>query len=98
MYLGGEQHAEVECYSASDTEIYKEVFGREFNYSKRPVLIHVGGTLIAASLQGEPHGEDIVAHNGMSGHACLYFEGSLSHVGSLPDTEHLKQVYIAAGR
>jgi len=98
MYLGGEQHAEVECVASSDTAIYKEVFGGEFNYSKRPVLINVGGTLIAASMQGEPHGDDIVAHNGMNGHSCLYFEGSLSHVGSLPDTEHLKQVYVAAGR
>lgn len=98
VYLGGEKHAEVECATDADTEVYKEVFGGEFNYSKRPVLINAGGTLIAASMQGEPHGDDSVAYNGMNGHSCLYFEGSLSHVGALPDTEHLKQVYVAAGR
>lgn len=98
VYLGGENHAEVECETAADTAVYKEVFGGEFNYSKRPVLLSANGMLIAASMQGQPHGEDSVSRNEMSGHSCLFFEGSLSHVGSLPDTEHLKQVYIAAGR
>lgn len=98
IYTGGKNHAEVECATAADTAVYKEVFGGEFNYSKRPVLIQVNGTMIAASMQGQPHGDDSVSRNDMSGHSCLFFEGSLSHVGSLPDTEHLKQVYIAAGR
>ena len=98
VYTGGEMHAEVECASPMDTAVYKELFGGEFNYSKRPVLIQLSGTLIAASLQGEPHGEDTVTANDMAGHACLFFDGSLSHVGSLPDTEHIRQVYIAAGR
>ena len=98
VYLGGANHAEVESASAADTATYKEVFGGEFNYSKRPVLLSIDGIQIAASLHGEPHGEDSISRNEMSGHSCLFFEGSLSHVGSLPDTEHLKQVYVAAGR
>ena len=75
-----------------------EAFGGEFNYSKRPVVIAVGGRLIAASLQGFPHGEDTVAANEMAGHACMFFDGSLSHVGQLPDVEHATQVNKAAGR
>jgi len=97
-YAGGDQHAEMECTDANDTAAMKTVFGGVFNYSKRPMLITVGGRLIACSLQGAPHGEDSVARNDMTGHACLYFDGSKSHVGSLPDVEHISNVYTAAGR
>lgn len=97
-FTGGENHAEVECASAEDTAAYKETFGGEFNYSKRPVVVDIGGRLVAASLQGYPHGEDSVSSNDMAGHACLFFSGSLSHVGGFPDVEHQTQVYKAAGR
>jgi hypothetical protein len=98
IYTGGEKHAEMECASAEDTAVYKEIFGGVFSFFKRPTLIMCDGRYIAASLQGQPHGSDTVASNGMTGHACLFFEGSTSHVGSLPDVEHLNQIYKAAGR
>ncbi|MDO4568643.1 MAG: peptidoglycan-binding domain-containing protein [Clostridia bacterium] len=98
VFTGGENHAEMECATADDTAIYESLFGGEFNYSKRPVCLRVGARIIAASLQGEPHGAETLANNGHAGHACLYFEGSSSHVGSLPDIEHAAQVYRAAGR
>lgn len=98
QFIGGAEHAEVECATSQDTDTYKALFGGAFNYSKRPVLVSVGGVSVAASLQGQPHGEDTVANNGMSGHACLFFDGSRSHVGSLPDAEHARQIAIAAGR
>lgn len=97
-FCGGEMHAEVECANTVDTATFKEAFGGEFNYSKRPVVINIGGRLVAASLQGFPHGEDSVAANEMSGHVCMFFSGSLSHVGQLPDVEHATQVNKAAGR
>lgn len=96
-YTGGENHAEMECPTVEDTSTFKDVFGDEFNYSKRPVIIALDGQTIAASLQGEPHGVDTVAANNMAGHCCLYFEGSTSHVGSLPDMEHINTVFKAAG-
>ncbi len=98
VYTGGEGHAEVECRTAADTAVYLETFGGEFNYSKRPVIVAIGSSNVAASLQGQPHGEDTVAANEMDGHACLYFSSSTSHVASLPDVEHQAQVYKAAGR
>lgn len=97
IYTGGEQHAEVECASANDTTVYREAFGAEFNYSKRPMLVTVNGEFIACSLQGQPHGEDIVERNEMDGHACLFFHESKSHVGGLSDTEHTNNIYTAAG-
>ncbi len=95
---GGDNHAEVECASAEDTYLFFTTFGGAFNYSKRPVVVELGGRLIAASLQGYPHGEDQITNNDMPGHACLFFNGSLSHVGGFPDVEHQALVYKAAGR
>ncbi len=97
-YTGGLNHAEVEATTAADTATIKSVFGNAFSYYKRPVVILLGDKKIAASLQGFPHGTDSVSQNDMDGHICLYFQGSLSHVGALPDAEHINLVYKAAGR
>lgn len=97
-YTGGLNHAEAEATTAQDTATLKSVFGNAFSYYKRPVVILIGDKKIAASLQGFPHGTDAVSQNDMDGHVCLYFQGSLSHVGALPDTEHINLVYKAAGR
>lgn len=91
-------HAEMECVTPADTQMFLTCFGGAFNYSKRPVVIHVGDRLIAASMQGEPHGQDTVPANDMEGHVCVYFSDSLSHVGALPDVEHMNQVRKAAGQ
>lgn len=98
VYTGGEHHAEVECASANDTQLYKDNFGGAFNYSKRPMLIQIEGQTIACSLQGQPHGEDTLARNDMDGHACLFFSESVSHVGKVSDVEHINNIYVAAGR
>lgn len=97
-YTGGASHAEMECPDGDNTHIYRDVFGGEFNYSKRPMLIKLGGRYVACSLQGEPHGEDTISMNDMSGHACLYFYNSKSHVGNLADVEHMNNVYTASGQ
>lgn len=97
-FTGGESHAEMECADAFNAGLYKDVFGGAYNYSKRSVLVNIGGRQIAASLFGWPHGADQYAANEMAGHACLFFDGSLSHVGSLPDAEHQELVFRAAGR
>lgn len=98
VYTGGENHAEMECTTAADAGKYKETFGGEFNFSKRPMLLTLGDKLIACSLQGEPHGEDAISNNDMAGHACLFFSGSKSHVGNISDVEHNVNVYRATGQ
>ena len=98
IFTGGENHAEMECAAATDATAYKEAFGGEFNYSKRPMLIKIGEKLIACSLQGEPHGTDTVARNDMNGHACLFFQDSKSHIGQLSDREHNNNVRAATGK
>lgn len=70
-YLGGEQHAEMECATPADTASFLECFGGAFNYSKRPMVVQLGAQMIAASMQGAPHGEDSVPGNDMEGHVCV---------------------------
>ncbi len=96
-FTGGENHAEMECLSSEDTNALKEVFGNDFSFMKRPALIIINSKYIAASLQGYPHGTDSVINNDMNGHICLFFSGSLSHVGMLPDVEHETQILRASG-
>lgn len=98
VYTGGENHAEMECKDAFDSSVLRDVFGGEYSFFKRAVIISVNGRQIAASLQGYPHGSDEYGQNDMTGHVCMFFGGSLSHVGSLPDAEHQELVYKAAGR
>lgn len=98
LYLGGENHAEAECATPEDTEIFLEIFGGEYNFSKRPVVLQLdANTPVAASMFGYPHGTDAKGGNDMTGHVCIFFDGSRSHVGRVTDVEHQKQIYIAAG-
>ena len=97
VFTGGAEHAEMESPSSEDTAILKKVFGDDFSFFKRPMLIEIGGSFIACSLQGHPHGEDTIQNNDMKGHVCLFFYESRSHVGLLPDEEHTANIRLAAG-
>lgn len=98
VYTGGENHAEMEPATEAALAAFKEICGSEYNYLKRPVLVSLGGQDVAASIQCWPHGNENVGENGMDGHVCLFFDGSCSHVGNLPDVEHTENVYKAAGQ
>lgn len=87
-YFGGENHAEVECYSKEDTKAFLSAFGGAPNWSKRPVLVSIGTRYIAASMQGMPSGTDRIPDNDMDGVCCLYFTGSTSDILGVSDAEH----------
>lgn len=97
-FSGGENHAEVETASSNETSKFMQICGSDYNFLKRPVLINIDGREVAASIQCYPHGEDVISQNDMAGHVCLFFEGSLSHVGNFPDVEHNLNISIASGR
>ncbi|MCH5279076.1 MAG: peptidoglycan-binding protein [Christensenellaceae bacterium] len=98
VFFGGENHAEMELASEEQLESFDYICGSEYNFLKRPIVVEINGELVAASIQCYPHGADTLSDNGMEGHVCVFFEDSLSHVGSLPDVEHNSNVYSAAGR
>lgn len=96
VFSGGDNHAEMELYSEDDKAAFDTICGEEYNFLKRPVVVNIGGSDIAASMQCFPHGSDEVDSNGMEGHVCVFFSGSLSHVGSVSDVEHEATVRRAA--
>ncbi|MBR4435166.1 MAG: peptidoglycan-binding protein [Clostridia bacterium] len=98
VFVGGTNHAEMEPARIADKGIFNKICGAEHNYLKRPVVVEIGGANIAASMQCYPHGVDMIDDNGIDGHICVFFAGSLSHIGSLPDVEHDAVVRSAAGR
>ncbi len=95
---GGTGHADVETVDGAATDVFLECFGGEFTWEKRPVLVTVGDKTYAASLLGHTGGEDTIADNDMTGHACLYFSGSVSGVMGFVDKEHARNVLVAAGQ
>ncbi len=51
----GGNHADCETLTKGDTKIMKEIWGGEFSWSRRPVLVEIDGRLLAASMAGMPH-------------------------------------------
>lgn len=98
VFSGGENHAEMEPAASEDLEIFKILCGGEYNFLKRPVTVSIGGVEAAASMQCAPHGSQTVSSNGVEGHICVFFSGSLSHVANMPDAEHELMIRQAAGQ
>ncbi|WP_069999580.1 SH3 domain-containing protein [Cellulosilyticum sp. I15G10I2] len=50
----GSNHADIETLTKADTEIMKQIWGG-FTWERRPVIVHVAGRRLAASVAGMPH-------------------------------------------
>lgn len=60
----GYNHADCETLTAEDTRVMLEIFGGEWSWERRPIIITVNGQRIAASMAGMPHaGTDNVSAN-----------------------------------
>jgi len=51
----GGVHSDVEPLTKNDAHIIKTLWGGEYSWVRRPVLVHFDGHVIAASLNGMPH-------------------------------------------
>lgn len=58
----GANHADCETLTLADTKIMKEVWGGNFSWTSRPMVIKVNGRKVAASMSSMPHaGNDAAA-------------------------------------
>lgn len=55
MMTYGHNHFDVEALTTQDSATIKALWGGEWSWARRPVLVHVGDRVIAASLNGMPH-------------------------------------------
>ena len=94
---GGTNHADSEPLTTADAQKIKNIWGG-WSWTRRPVIVEVGGVRIAASMHGMPHAYDRIGGNGMTGHVCIHFYKSRNHVRNAVDSTHQRCVAIAAGR
>lgn len=55
MRTYGSKHADCETLTLGDSKIMREIWGGEWSWSRRPVILEVGGRRLAASMAGMPH-------------------------------------------
>ena len=96
--LGGSNHADSEPLTSQDTAILREVYGGQWSWNARPILLKVGNRIFAASMAGMPHGVQTIHNNSFQGHFCLYFYNARSHRANSIQPAHQANVLIAAGR
>lgn len=94
---GGTNHADSEPATSEDAAKIKSIWGG-WSWTRRPVIVDIGGDRIAASMHGMPHAYDRIANNGMSGHVCIHFYKSRTHCANKQCPLHQRCVMIAAGR
>ena len=92
----GNNHAEIEPYTAADTAKLCEIYGVDTAqeivdknlYQRRPCLVTVDGRTFACSLYGVPHHSDLdtIVDNDMDGVLCLFFTNSTNHAGAVDST------------
>lgn len=92
----GHYHADSEPLTAEDARILKEIYGG-WSWERRPILVEVGGRVVAASMNGFPHGGEAIVDNDFPGHFCIHFLGSRIHRTGNVDPAHQAAVLEAAG-
>ncbi|WZL72163.1 LysM peptidoglycan-binding domain-containing protein [Clostridiaceae bacterium 35-E11] len=93
----GANHADCEPLTREDTDIMKAVWGGEFSWVRRPIVIEYNGRRIAASASSQSHDVQDITTNGFSGHMDIHFANSTRHKDGQIDWEHQRNIKIAAG-
>ncbi|WP_026476663.1 LysM peptidoglycan-binding domain-containing protein [Alkaliphilus transvaalensis] len=94
----GANHADTEPLTARDANIMKEVWGGNFSWATRAVIVEVDGRRIAASASSLPHDIQYITNNSFNGHFDLYFLNSTRHVDGRSDANHQANVLRAGGK
>jgi LysM repeat protein len=94
----GAFHADVEPLSKEDTQIMKSVWGGEWSWTTRAVIVEVNGHRIAASASAMPHSIEQIKNNDFAGHSDIHFLNSRRHKDNKVDPDHQTMVRKAAGQ
>lgn len=93
----GSAHMDVQPLTKADTAIMKTIYGGQWSWRRRAVLVGSPQGLAGASMHGMPHGGDGIPDNDFSGHFCIHFAGSVTHGSSHSDPAHQAMVHKASG-
>ncbi|GAB1764080.1 hypothetical protein [Bacillus aryabhattai] len=93
----GSHHADVQPLTRQDTKVMKHLYNGKWSWNRRAVLIPFKGQMLAASMNGMPHGAGAL-DNGFPGHFCIHFAGSTTHKSQNVDPGHQLMVLKAGGK
>ncbi|QEK11483.1 LysM peptidoglycan-binding domain-containing protein [Crassaminicella thermophila] len=93
----GANHADCEPLTKIDAAIMKGVWGGQFSWERRAVIVEYNGRKIAASAASMPHSIQYINDNNFNGHMDVHFANSTRHKDGKIDWEHQKNIKIAAG-
>ncbi|SHG86363.1 Putative peptidoglycan binding domain-containing protein [Thermosyntropha lipolytica DSM 11003] len=94
---GGTNHADCEPLTKADTAKMKQIYGGQWSWARRAVIVSVNGRVFAASQNGMPHGLYDIYDNNFDGHFCIHFKNSRTHGTNRVDEAHQAAVMKAAG-
>ena len=92
----GNRHADVQPLTSKDTKIMKKIYGGEWSWKRRAIIVIHHDQWIAASMHGMPHGAGALENN-FPGHFCIHFYGSTTHGTKSMDLSHKLMILKAAG-
>lgn len=93
---GGTNHADVEPVTAADTAKLKQVYGGQWSWSRRAVIVYANGRVFAGSMNGMPHGGQDIYNNNFDGQFCIHFLNSRTHGTNRVDAAHQAAIRQAA--
>ena len=88
----------MEPLTRDDTATLLAIYGGQWSWKRRAVVLEAGGRRIAASMNGMPHGWGDIFDNDFRGHFCVHVAESRVHRTWRPDDGHQLMVLKAAGR
>ncbi|WP_380630371.1 hypothetical protein [Saccharococcus thermophilus] len=93
----GNKHADVQPLTRRDTQIMKKIYNGRWSWNRRAIIVLVGDQMIAASMNGMPHGAGAIK-NGFPGHFCIHFWGSTTHRSGKMDPAYQLMILKAGGK
>lgn len=95
---GGSKHADSQPLTADDTAIMKKIYGGQWSWERKAIVVTVDDRHLAASMNGMPHAGGAIKNNNFDGHFCIHFQDSRTHGTNKLDAGHQSMVRKAAGK
>jgi hypothetical protein len=94
----GKHHADVQPLTAQDSAVMKQIYRGTWSWDRKAILVKADGRVLAASMNGMPHGGDGIPGNKFAGHFCIHFLDSTTHRSKKVDPDHQLMVWKASGQ
>lgn len=94
---GGSSHVDAQPLTAADSATMKTIYQGQWSWKRKAVLVQLySGRMIAASMNGMPHGRGAIEQNDFDGHFCIHFRDCKTHGSKKTDLAHQMMIWKAA--